>query len=225
MALLGGAGSAQAVFPDLSGCTANPALFEEGCIHVQARSGNLNIKGFNVPLHESLAIRGAFNTRTNPLTFIPPPGTNGFFGTPVPVPGGVFGIEWLPGNSVLAITELAGPSSSIRIEAIPPTITVPVKVRLVNILLGMDCHIGTNSRPVVLRLSTTRLGTLSSNERSDIFISGNVNGESAFAVPGATECGLGLGLINTLVNLRLGLPSSSGNNTVSITNDIALVHP
>src|SRR4029077_14285772 len=97
-------------------------------------------------------------------------------------------------------------------------------VRLVNLLLGMDCHIGTTSRPVVLTLPTTTGGTVLQNERG-IVITGNVNGESSFAVPGATECGLGLGLINSLVNLRLGLPSSSGNNSISITNDIALLHP
>ncbi len=223
MALLGGTGSAQAAFPNTTGCAPNPAIEEEGCLDVQGRSGNLNIKGFNVPLHESLEIRGTVNTATEPMRFIPPAGTNGFFGTPVAVPGGLLGIEWIPGNSVLAITELAGPSSAIRINLIPPTITVPVKVRLVNGLLGMDCHIGTNRNPVVLTLSTTRLGAISQNERG-IIISGNTNGESAFAVPGATECGLGLGLINSLVNLRLRLPSSSGNNRVEIVNDVALVH-
>jgi hypothetical protein len=224
MALLGGAGSAQATFPDTSGCTANPEVVEEGCIHIQARSGNFNIKGFNVPLHESLAIRGTIRTDTEPMRFIPPAGTNGFFARPEPVPGGLLGIEWIPGNTVWAITELAGSSSDIRISVAPPTIRMPVKVRLVNLLLGMNCHIGTNRNPVVLTLTTQRFGTVSQTERG-ITIFGNVNGESTFAVPGATECGLGLGLINTLVNARLQLPSASGNNSISITNDIALVHP
>jgi hypothetical protein len=224
MALLGGAGSAQAAFPNLSGCTAPPEAVEEGCIDIQARSGNLRIKEFNVPLHESLEIRGAFNTNTEPVTFIPPAGTNGFFARPEPVPGGLLGIEWIPGNSVLAITELAGSSSDIRINLIPPAIRIPIKVRLVNLLLGMDCHIGTNRNPVVLNLTTQRAGTVSQTERG-ITITGNVNGESTFAVPGATECGLGLGLINALVNARLRLPSSSGNNSIVLTNDIALLHP
>jgi hypothetical protein len=225
MALLGGAGSAQAVFPSTSGCTPNPELVEQGCIDILSRSGNLNINGFNVPLHESLEIRGTIDTSTDPLTFIPPAGTNGFFGTPVPVPGGLIGIEWLPGNSVLAIAELAGPSSAIRISLSPPTITLPVKVRLVNLLLGMDCHIGTNSRPVLLTLPPIAPPTSISQTERGITISGITNGESSFAVPGATECGFGLGLINTLVNLRLGLPSAAGRNSVSIVNDIALVHP
>jgi len=224
MVLFGGAGIAQAAFPNLSGCRARPESVEEGCIDIQARSGNFSIKGFNVPLHESLEIRGTIRTDTEPMRFIPPLFTNGFFARPEPVPGGLLGIEWIPGNSVLAITELAGSSSDIRINAIPPTIRMPIKVRLVNLLLGMDCHIGNNSNPVWLTLATTRFGTVSQTERG-ITIFGNVNGESTFAVPGATECGLGLGLINSLVNARLQLPSSSGNNSISITNDIALVHP
>lgn len=223
-ALLGAAGSAQAAFPNLSGCRADPANPQSGCIDIQSRSGNLNINGFNVPLHDSLEIRGTIETRTSPLTFIPPTGTNGFFGTPVEVPGGLLGIEWIPGTTVLAIAELAGPSSAIRIGVIPPTVTVPMKVRLENLLLGMNCHIGTNSRPVLLTLPTTRPGTVSQNERG-ITIFGNTNSESSFAVPAATECGLGLGLINSLVNLRLGLPSGAGRNSITVVNDIALIKP
>jgi hypothetical protein len=238
MALLGGAGAAQAVFPNFSGCTiSEPA--EEGCIDIQNRSGNLNIKGFNVPLGESLEIRGM--TRASEIgekpNFVPPAGTNGFFATPVAVPGGLLGIEGLPGNSVLAITELAGSSSDIRIDAATLALTVPVKVRLVNLLLGMDCHIGTNRNPIVLNLITGttnppppnrpisgRIGEAEFDGRA-IIIRGNVNVENSFAVPGATECGLGLGLINTLVNLKLGLPSASGNNSIEVVNDVAVGQP
>ena len=36
--------------------------------------------------------------------------------------------------------------------------------------------------------------------------------------------GFGLGLINTLVNLKLGLPSAAGNNSMEIVNDVAIGH-
>lgn len=238
MAWLGGAGAAHAVFPNFAGCTiTNPVT--EGCVNVQNRRANLNIKGFNVPIGESLEIRGMFRENgTETPNFVPPAGTNGFFGRPVPVPGGVFGIEWLPGNSVLAITELAGPASAIRINTATLGLTVPVKVRLVNVLLGMNCHIGTNSRPVVLNLITGttsppppnrpisgRVGEFTFTARPLITVTGNLNVENSFAVPGATECGLGLGLINSLVNLRLRLPSAGGNNSVEIVNDVAIGVP
>jgi len=233
-----GAGAANAVFPDFTGCTATDPE-HEACIDIQNRRANLNIKGFNVPLGESLEIRGQLRWAEDPNrhTFYPPAGTNGFFARAVPVPGGIFGIEWLPGNTVLAITELAGPSSAIEIDVATQTIRMPIKVRLVNLLLGMDCHIGTTSRPVVLTLivGTTnppppnrpisgRLGTFRTfpEHRSSFGFLGNLNVENSFAVPGATECGLGLGLINSLVNLRLQLPSAAGNNSVEVVSDSAL---
>lgn len=238
MALLGVAGTAHAVFPDFSGCTATN-LEREACVDIQNRSGtNINIKGFNVPLGESLEIRGTLlDNGTEIPTFVPPRGTNGFFARAVPVPGGLLGIEWIPGNTVLAISELAGSSSAIRINTGQLSITMPIKVRLVNLLLGMDCHIGTNSRPVVLNLITGttsppppntpisgRMGTARLSERGIVF-TGSVNVENSFAVPGATECGLGLGLINSLVNLRLRLPSAAGNNSVVVNNDVAIGVP
>jgi hypothetical protein len=238
MALLGVAGSAHAVFPNFSGCTASNTE-RELCLDIQNRPGTrINIKGFDVPLGESLEIRGMiFSNETEIPDFVPPTGTNGFFGRPVPVPGGLLGIEWLPGNSVLAITELAGPASSIKLNTSTNSIRIPIKVRLVNLLLGMDCHIGTNSRPVVLNLITGttsppppntpisgRRGRIAITERAIIY-TGNVNVENSFAVPGATECGLGLGLINSLVNLRLQLPSAAGNNSTVVNNDVALGIP
>jgi len=135
---------------------------------------------------------------------------------------------------VLAITELAGPSSAIRLDFNDFSVRLPVKVRLVNLLLGMDCHIGTNSRPVMLNLTTGttsppppntpvtgRIGT-SSEIPGGFLILGNSHVENSFPVPGATECGFGLGLINSLVNLRLGLPSAAGNNSIELNSDIAL---
>jgi len=51
---------------------------------------------------------------------------------------------------------------------------------------------------------------------------GNVNVDNAFSVPGATGCGIGLGLVNALVNAKLGLPSAAGNNTMIMQNNVGL---
>jgi hypothetical protein len=234
MALMAGAGAAQAAFPNFTGCTSRS--FTEGiCLDIQNRSGNLNINGFNIPLHESLEIRGILIPNGTPRpTFTAAPGTTGLFARPEPVPGGLLGIEWIPGNSVLAITELAGAPSAIRLDVSTFVIQIPMKVRLVNLLLGMDCHIGTNSRPVMFNLITgtttppppntpiTGVRAPLSEIPGGFQAVGNVNVENSFAVPGATECGLGLGLINSLVNLKLGLPSAGGHNSVELHNDVAL---
>src|SRR5689334_24937372 len=92
MAIGLGAQAASAAFPDFSGCRATNYA-TEACVDIQNRSGNLNIKGFNVPLGESLEIRGTLREEAGgaPL-FVPPTGTTGFFARTVPVPGGIFGI-------------------------------------------------------------------------------------------------------------------------------------
>ena len=235
MAVMVGAGAAQAVFPDFTGCTSRS--FETGvCINIQQRSGNLRIGSFNVPLHETLEVRGTLILNGTPQpTFQAPAGSTGFIGRAERVPGGLLGIEWIPGTTVLAITELAGPSSAIRLDLEDLSVRIPIKVRLVNTLLGMDCHIGTNSRPVNLSLTVGTTsppppnrpisgtpGTFSGGLPRGLQAIGNVHVENSFAVPGATECGLGLGLINSLVNLKLGLPSAAGNNSAELRSDLAL---
>jgi hypothetical protein len=228
------ASAASAAFPNFSDCPRTIAGFE-GCIDVQNRSGNLKIKGFNVPLGESLEIRGGLRNEGGEPVFVPPAGTNGFFARAVPVPGGLLGIEWIPGTSVLAITELAGPPSSILFNFEAFSITIPVKVRLVNTLIGMNCHVGTDRNPVLLHLITGttappppnrpvtgRIGTFAVIPPNTLTITGNFNVDNTFAVPGASECGLGLGLINALVNAKLRLPSAAGNNSIEVTNDIGI---
>ena len=229
------AGTALAAFPNFSDCpTTAPGVV--ACVNVQNSSGNLNIKGFNVPLTAAaLEIRGGLSPVEGGVAFTPPRGTTGFFSRAVPVPGGLLGIEWIPGTSVLAITELAGSPSNIRFDLATFGLSVPVKVRLVNTLLGMNCHVGTDRNPVRLNLITGTTSPPAPNRPISgmpgtpefvppnvLIIRNNRNVENSFAVPGASECGLGLGLINSLVNLKLRLPSAAGNNSTEVVNNIAL---
>ncbi len=227
-------GSAFAAFPNFTGCPTS-APNAVACVNVQNTSGNLRIKDYTVPLGASLEIRGGIVlTETGPQ-FVPATGTNGFIGRPVSVPGGLLGRDWIPGTSVQAITELAGSPSNIRLDLVRFGLSVPVKVRLVNLLIGMNCHIGTDRSPVQLNLTTGttsppapnrpitgRRGTLRILGFATVGVLGNLNVENSFAVPGASSCGFGLGLINALVNLRLGLPSAAGNNSIDVVNDIAI---
>ena len=228
-------GAASAAFPNYSDCPrTTPGM--TFCIDIQGIRGNLRIKEFNVPLGESLEIRGGLIQREDDsLTFVPPRGTNGFFARSVRVPGGLLGIEWLPGNEVLAITELAGPASAIRLNTEDLTISLPIKVRLVNFLLGMNCHIGTDTNPVRLNLIadttsppapnrpiTGSHGEVRPVSPTEIRILNAVNVENSFSIPDSSSCGIGLGLINAIVDLRLGLPSAAGNNEIQVTNNIGI---
>ncbi len=233
-AVLASTGTAAAAFPNFSDCPRNvPGV--TSCIDIQSPSGTMVIKGFSVPLPNSLEIRGGIDVSSGEARFVAPSGTNGFFARPVPVPGGLLGINFpIPGNSVAATAELAGPASSIRINLGDLTVSLPLKLRLSNPLIGPNCHIGTNSKPanVTLITGTTappapnrpisgRVGDLSVVDGTLIF-SGNTNVDNSFSIPSASSCGLGIGLIDALVDAKLKLPSASGNNSLTVNNNVAV---
>jgi hypothetical protein len=232
-------GVASAAFPDYTGCpTTAPDV--TACIDIQTIRGSLEIKGFTVPLGDSMEIRGGLvppPVEGTVARFVPATGTNGLFTKPIQIPGGLLGIDFpIPGNAVTGTAQLAGPSSAIVVDfGIPNTIVrLPVKLKLDNPILGSNCYIGSNSNPVRLNLTTGTTSPplpnrpISGSIGTPVFEAGSlqllraVSVDNAFAVPGATGCGLGLGLISALVNLKLGLPSSAGNNTMIVENNVGL---
>jgi hypothetical protein len=237
LSLVAGAGTASAAFPDFSDCPrSTPDI--SGCFDVQSVSGSLTIKGFTVPLGTSFELRGALAfdaSRPGGYRFVPPAGKTGIFAKPVQVPGGLLGIDFpIPGNAVTATAKLAGPTSGIAVDLSTFTVSLPIKLSLTNPIIGPGCQIGSDNSPVRLTLivGTTapppparpisgRVGTPTIGERY-ITIAGSTNVDNTFSVPGASGCGIGLGLINSIVNLKLGLPSAAGNNEIIVTNNVAL---
>jgi hypothetical protein len=226
-----------AAFPNFSDCPRSDASVIT-CVDVQSQSGSMTIKGFDVPLDHSLEIRGGLSQPApGVFSFVAPTGTNGFFAQPVNVPGGLLGISLpIPGNAVTATAQLAGPPSSIVLGPIDASISAPIKLKLSNPLIGSNCYIGSNANPARLNLTTTTTnppppntpisghpGTSSFDPTTNtLLVTGALDVDNAFSVPGATGCGLGLGLINATIDAKLRLPSASGNNTMSINNDLAL---
>lgn len=226
--------NASAAFPDFSDCpTSNPNVAL--CVNVQSRAGSLRIKDFTVPIGESFSIRGGVTNYDTGNVFVAPRGKTGVFAKPIQVPGGLLGIDFpIPGNRVTATAELAGSPSQIRLDLDSLGVRIPVKLALSNVLLGMYCEIGTNSSPVVLNLITGTtsppapnrpisgsIGSFTPSGEGGVF-TGNVNVDNSLSIPGASYCGLGLGLINTLVNAKMKLPSSAGNNEMIVQNDLGL---
>jgi hypothetical protein len=147
-------------------------------------------------------------------------------------------------TGVTAVTELAKPASAIyfnegvlELEAPfppnPPALTLPVKIKLENPLLGGECYIGSNSEPIELSLTTGatsppspnksikgKLGELSSKAGGEILvIKHNTLVGNAFAVGKAHGCGL-LGVLDGLIESKLGLPSAAGKNTAILNNTV-----
>ena len=227
-----GAGSASAA-PNWSDCpVANLAV--RTCIDIQSTGGSMVIKGFETPLDHSMNIRGGLMPVGGALAFVPPEGTTGVFAEPIQIPGGLLGLDlplWL--NEVTATAERAG-NGPIVINPNTASVSVPIKLNLDNPLLAPNCSIGTDANPIQLNLITGttnppppnqpitgQVGTVSISN-GVIALLGNIDVDNSFAVPGASGCGL-LGLNNLAINLKLGLPSAAGNNTITVVNDVFTV--
>jgi NHL repeat len=137
-----------------------------------------------------------------------------------------------PVGPVTAITESAGTPSNFNlfggIALGQPIITVPIKIHLANNpTLGPDCFIGSDENPILLNpqnndLSNAKtIGAFFSWDTSGVpdttgpdgglLITGLVQGDDTFAVPGATGCGPG-GSLDAAVDAVVGVPSPSGSN-------------
>jgi hypothetical protein len=158
-----------------------------------------------------------------------------------------FGCEILFENGttgVNATLELAKPASSIYLNEFaldaelpygpyPPALVLPAKIHLENTLLGSECYIGSSSEPIELALTsgTTsppapnkaikgKRGKLTSRGEGRILvIKENSLVGNAFSVGKAHGCGL-LGVLDGIVEGKLGLPSPAGENTAILNNTI-----
>jgi hypothetical protein len=150
--------------------------------------------------------------------------------------------EWTFENGVTGVnatTELAAPASSIKVNtlnlitATGTALSLPVKVHLENPLLGSECYIGSNSHPVVIELTsgttsppppnkpiTGTPGELTFNEAGTL-LSFNKNSlvNNSFAATGAEGCGP-FGILDGLVNSKLGLPAAAGENTAILSGTL-----
>lgn len=146
-------------------------------------------------------------------------------------------------NKVTATVESAGAPTDFSLVAgisSGPIVTLPVKIRLDNPLLGSKCYIGSNSNPVVLHpgnlsmpsLAVTRFnGDGTANDEGSLIqfgLSGAGQGDNRFSVPKANGCGLG-GILSWAIDLKVGLPAAAGTSNLVLndarTSTIGLTAP
>jgi hypothetical protein len=114
-------------------------------------------------------------------------------------------------------------------------LSLPVKVKLENPLLGGACYIGSETSPVTLNLTSGKTappppnepisGKVGHFEFKDEFefveITNNTLVDNAFAAPQATGCGgLLAPVLDPVIDAKLGLPSAAGHNTAIQNNTI-----
>jgi hypothetical protein len=146
-------------------------------------------------------------------------------------------------NDVYATAELAGPVQFNFVNFLigfGDAVVLPIKVHLTNPFLGSSCYIGSNTKPITLHLTTGTTSPPAPNTpiSGSTGVPASVPGTSitttsgvklvdnAFAVPAASNCGyllLDKLIITAGVNLKEGLPSAAGKNSVTLqgTSSIA----
>lgn len=202
-----------------------------GCVHAEVTGGHFQMGNKDVPITNPITVSGGVEQGSVGFAYN---SNGGMSKSPQKVPGGVIGLTgltWLLeflGSEALtlyAVTELAGtPTLS------PTAISLPIKVHLINGVLGNNCYVGSSSNPIDLNLITGTTSPPPPNEP----ISGSgptfkLNPElrittlegtyvdNSFSAPGASGCKLVLfGFIpisiNGLVNSASGLPAAAGTN-------------
>lgn len=215
----------------------------EFCIRAVVTGGHLKAGKQDVPIENPIPLTGGTNGAFEEFTYN---SEGGLKKVKEEVPGGVVGLtglSWLvkllpvEALKLYAVTELTGPPRNLDFNHV----TLPIKVHLVNAVLGNNCYIGSNSEPITLNLTTGTTSPPPPNEPISgveasfkeegevVYLENGVFVDNAFAVPAARGCVLTLlGFLpvslDSTVNLQAGLPSAAGNNEAvqDIDEEIAL---
>jgi len=242
VAMLAMAASAQAATPapgfeEFRGCQTpaeNPKSYE--CVHSVIKSGHFEMGNKDVPITNPIHLTGNFDVEAENFGFN---SEGGLKPAKQKVPGGVVGLTgltWLLellGSDALtlyAVTEAVG-LPQFHITSSPNTITLPMRVHLINPVLGSKCYVGSPSNPILLHLTTGTTSPPPPNTpisgvdptiefdvpREAILAKNGKFVDNAFAAPGASGCTLTLfGFIpvsiNGLVNTQSELPAPAGTN-------------
>jgi len=231
-------------YEKFAGCPSpseNPAI--AGCVYSVVTGGHFQMGNKDVPITNPMPLSGGVEEGLVGFSYN---SQGGLKPVKQKVPGGVVGLTgltWLLellGSDALtlyAVTELAGqPQLGVT------QINLPVKVHLINSVLGGKCYVGSNSSPINLHLTTEttsppppnlpisgKIPAFSLNEETGIIsLKGGKYVDNSFAAPGASGCVLTLfGFIpisiNGLVNSQSGLPAAAGTNETIQNIDTDLV--
>lgn len=220
-----------AVFSDCP--IANPAV--QTCIYSTTTGGEFKIGNKTVPIEQPVILQGGIKESSTEL--IPAADGNTLSRTALKVPGGIIGIELLGSlTEVTATAELAGTvhvSTLNTLSRMGTAVSLPLKVKLDNPLLGADCRIGKfepqlttgeTSPPSPASPIAGSPGMLSQAGDGKIqVLKGSSLVDNSFAVPGVEGlCGgiLLFLVVDPSVDLIVGIPSPAGHNAAVLEGSL-----
>jgi hypothetical protein len=235
-------------FAQFGECPLNNAKVTD-CIYSVSNGGSFTVGKKTVPPVNPVTLQGGFYESGGEfLNFVGAENGQTLSKTPQPVPGGLLGITaptWWPKfiqdwfndqinkgfTGVTATVELAAPATSIKlstqnlIEETGTALGLPTKIKLDNAILGSNCYVGSNSKPVQIEFTTGTSGSLKGaagevnfNESFTLItITGGKLVNGTFAAPATSGCGGIFSIfVGPLVDSILGVPSPSGKNTATL---------
>jgi hypothetical protein len=247
---LGASHNPKGEYAQFNECPLNRATITD-CILSVSSGGGFTIGKKNVPLVNPVTLQGGFEGAGSEVKFYGAENGDTLSKTPQPVPGGLTGIvapTWWPKfiqdwfnnlinegfTGVNATVELTGPSKGLTniklntenlIFEEGVALGLPVKIKLDNAILGSNCYLGSESKPVQLNFTTGTSGKLKGSAGTISFnpsftittISGGKLVDGTYAAPAAAGCGgIFSFLVDPLVNSILGTPSPSGSNAATL---------
>lgn len=226
-------------FSQFAGCPNTPATVQL-CLRSETNSGHIQIGNTDTPINQQIVLSGGVNLATGVLTYT---SQGGLMAPPLNVPGGLTGLTGLSefvvnlitfgANRVYAQAILVGTPITDLSDPDNTRLILPVRLKLINPFLTSTCSIGSAASPITFRLTTGTTSPPPPNTpitgRVTPFAPGVPDGllisspntfvDNAFSAPAASGCDLiGFGILNGLVNARVGLPSAAGRNTAVLSN-------
>jgi hypothetical protein len=233
-------------------CPLNRATITD-CVYSVTSGGSVTIGNKTVPIENPVTLQGGFEGASPNIDFYGAENGDTLSKTPQPVPGGLLGLlncnaqtnPLIKGlcktalenglTGVNAIVELTGPSKGLTdiglnteflIFEEGTALELPVKIRLENVLLGSNCYIGSDKKPVVIPFTTGASGALHGDAGDLAFneplftiitVSGTKLVNNTFSAPGVSGCGGLLSfLVDPVVDTVLGTPAGSGKNSATL---------
>lgn len=233
-------------YEQFAGCP-NPFTENEKivtCLRSVITGGNFKMGSKDVPIEKPITLTGGVENELKNFSYNSEGGLTKVKQT---VPGGVIGLtglDWLINFlnveqlKLYAVTELAGTPTFTDLN----NTTLPIKVHLINPVLGESCYVGSNAKPITLNLTTGTTSPPAPNKPITgkpaktgvdpvleiFFAKEGIFVDNSFAAPGASGCVLQLGIIplniDALINVASGLPSAAGNNETKQNFELELVN-
>jgi hypothetical protein len=229
------------------------------CVYSESNGGYFQTGAKTVPLVNTVILQGGLEG----ASFVPAENGETLSKTPQPVPGGLLGVEapkWWPSwlqqwfdnhinaglTGVTATVEVAGPATNIVVNTLNliiqqgTALSLPVKIKLSNPILGSNCYIGSDSKPIVINFTSGEtsppppnepingsVGEVAINEAGTLVtLSGGELVNNSYAAPAANGCGgLFSFFIDPLVNSLISLPSAAGTNAAVLEGKLQTAEP